>query len=692
MTTRDPPDVDLAMIRRETVLRIARRVILTSLVSVAIYAGFERWIALTPMPGLTPEVSSTALDRHGNLLRAWQVEDGIWRLPATQAETDAGYLAQLIAYEDGRFFDHAGVDLLAIARSAGQAIWYRRFVSGASTITMQVARLLRRETTKSLDGKIAQMRLAWALERRLSKREILNLYLTLAPFGGNLEGVRAASLAWFGKEPRRLIPAEAALLVALPQSPEARRPDRFPSIAFAARDRVLNRSMIKSVLTRESADAARNEPIPRKRKSFPKHAPHLTDQERFTGEAVALTVDLDLQSALERVVADHVETLPPLTSAALVVADHTTGEILASIGSPGLHDMARSGFVDMTRAVRSPGSALKPLIYGMAFEAGAAHPESVIDDSPASFGQYRPTNFDGQYRGPVSVRTALQLSLNIPAVTLLDAVGPASFLARMRRIGANPILPPQSVPGLAIGLGGVGMTLRILVASYAAIANEGMALPLIHRADTGHSARRFLSRRAAWYVADVLAGTPAPLDASNGQIAFKTGTTYGYRDAWAVGFDGRHVVGVWTGRPDAAPVAGMTGIRSAAPVLFRTFSVIGGERAAFPAPPREALIVSSHELPEPLRQVRATGSRQPEQQPDIVFPPNNARVQITSGEYIALKLRSGSPPFTWFVNGEPFATRELERDLAWRPQGPGHFVISVVDRYGRSDRSIFIME
>ncbi|MEM9062078.1 MAG: penicillin-binding protein 1C [Pseudomonadota bacterium] len=671
---------------------VERFVIISCLIATLLCAGFERWVRLAPIPDLSPEISATALDREDRLLRAWQVGDGIWRLPATHDRVDQGYLAQLIAYEDGHFYRHGGVDPVALVRSAAQAVWYRRLVSGASTITMQVARLLQGRTTRSFAGKLSQIRLALALERRFSKQHILDLYLTLAPFGGNLEGIRAASLTWLGKEPHRLTPAEAALLVALPQSPEARRPDRFPERLRAARNRVLDRIAKKGVISRESADAARSERIPNRRIPFPQFALHETDRIRIEAQSVALTLDRDLQAPLERLISDHAATLPPFASAAMIVADHRTGEVLASIGSPGIQETMRGGFVDMTRAVRSPGSALKPLIYGMAFEAGIAHPESIIDDRPSSFGQYRPTNFDGQYRGPVSVRTALQLSLNIPAVTLLDAVGPIALMARMRQSGAHPVLPPHSRPGLAIGLGGVGLSLRDLVSVFAGIANQGSAHPLTLRPGETRSPRQILSHQAAWHVADVLAGTPAPLDASNGRIAFKTGTSYGNRDAWAVGFDGQYVVGVWTGRPDAAPVPGMTGISAAAPLLFRAFSVIDPTPTPLAEAPEDALTVPASELPPPLRTVASGGVLRPIDQPEIVFPPDNAKVQVRPSAPLALKLRGGKPPFTWFVNGRPVATREIERELSWSPDGPGHVTISVVDRYGRSDRSSALMQ
>jgi len=657
------------------------------------WLGLDHWIATAPVPDLVPEVSATVLDRDGRLMRAYQVADGRWRLPVSLDQVDPGYVAQLLAYEDRRFYDHSGVDLIAMARAAGQAVLNGRPVSGASTLTMQVARLLQQTTTRTIGAKLAQIRLALAIERRLSKREILELYFTLAPFGGNIEGVRAASLTWFGKEPRRLTPAEAALLVALPQSPNSRRPDRAPEAARKARDRVLSRAVAKGTLPAGDATAARTEAIPNRRRAFPQFAPHLADRRRREAPDLSvhrLTLDRDLQASLETLIAERTTAMGPALSAAVMVADHATGEILATVGSPGLANDARQGFIDMTRAIRSPGSALKPLIYGLAFENGIAHPESLIEDRPTSFAGYVPTNFDKGYRGTVSVRTALQRSLNVPAVVLLDAVGPARMLARMRRAGMRPVLPPGKAPGLAIGLGGIGVRLADLVALYAALARGGTAVALHAIPGDTATGARVLSPGAAWQVADVLAGAPAPLAASNGQLAFKTGTSYGYRDAWAVGFDGRHVIGVWVGRPDAAPVPGITGIKTAAPILFEAFTRLKPEAEPLAPPPGDVLTISHAELPIPLRRVRSphglarTG-------PEIAFPPNGARVATGGGE-LALKVRAGQPPFTWLIDGMPVETMSLERETAWRPGGPGYVAIAVIDALGEAARARVFVE
>ncbi len=664
--------------------------------------------ALAPRLGAVP-TSPLVLDRHGRLLRAFTVADGRWRLPVTLGEVDPLFIRILLACEDRRFHDHGGVDVLALARAAQQWATNGRIVSGASTLTMQVARLLEGQPTRGLAGKTRQMVSALALERRLDKVAILERYLLLAPYGGNLEGIRAATLAWFGKEPGRLTPAQAALLVALPQAPEARRPDRDPVAAERARDRVLARAVAAGILDHDEAEAARREPVPHRRRPFPLLAPHATQRARVAHPDLAvqrLTLDADLQARLETLAAERALALGERLSLALLVADHGSGEILASVGSAGLLAGDREGFIDMTRAVRSPGSTLKPLIYGLAFEAGIGHPESLIEDRPSGFGRYVPANFDRDYQGTVTLRRALQLSLNIPAVKLLEAVGPARLVARLKRAGARPELPDLSPPGLAIGLGGVGLRLTDLVAVYGAIARGGRSLRLVENlsaspatgespaatsvAQDSPSQQRVLEAGAAWQVANILAGVPAPEAASAAGLAFKTGTSYGYRDAWALGFDGRHVIGVWAGRPDGAPVPGLTGITAAAPLLIDVFARLGPRQPLPPAPPG-VLQTTTAKLPPPLRQVGGSAATAG---PRIAFPPAGARLALAPGgeAELTLKVRDGQPPFTWFANGAPIAREPYARATRWRPAGPGFVSLAVVDAEGRSSRVRVFLE
>jgi len=654
---------------------------------------FDVWIDATEFPPLVADTSTEVLARDGTLLRAYTVADGRWRLAVSLDAVDPLYLDMLVAYEDKRFYRHPGVDGLALMRAAAQAAWNGRIVSGGSTLTMQVARLLEDSGTGRWKGKIRQARLALALERRLSKDQILALYLNRAPFGGNLEGVRAATRAYFGKDPARLSPAEAALLVALPQAPTSRRPDRFPDRAAEGRGRVLDRVVRAGLLPSDQAQAARRVPVPDTRHPFPALAPHLADR-ALAGDPTAplhrLTLDAQLQARLEGLARRAVQGRGAAISVAILVADHRSGEILASVGSPDFTDTARRGFVDMTQALRSPGSTLKPLVYGLAFDEGLAHPETLIEDRPTAFGQYRPVNFDGQYRGTIRLREALQQSLNIPVVALTEALGPARLMTHLRRAGMQPELPGDDTPGLAIALGGLGVTLEDLARLYAALANGGRPVPLIWRADAepGAPGPRVLSPEAAWQVADILRGTPAPPAAPQGVLPFKTGTSYGHRDAWAVGFDGEHVVAVWMGRADGTPVPGAFGGELAAPVLFEAFARLKPRLAPLPPPPPAVLLVSNAELPQPLRRFRprdAVFAPMPGG-PVLAYPPDGALLEL-GDTGLVVKLSDGTPPFTLLLDGAPALTGLRTREVVLPAPGPGFVTLSVIDANGLAARA-----
>jgi penicillin-binding protein 1C len=646
----------------------------------------------------TLPVSTEVVDRNGLLLRPFTT-DGRWRLPVTVERVDRRFIDMLIAYEDQRFATHHGIDWSGMARAAVQfAMAGGKIVSGGSTLTMQVARLLESGSTRSLDAKIRQMVHADRLEAELSKDDILTLYLTLAPYGGNIEGVRAASLAYFGKEPGRLTTAEAALLVALPQSPEARRPDLNADAAKLARDTVLDRMVTAGVMQQEEADAAKGEPIPTARREFPMLAAHLA-QEATTADpasrSIPLTIDRKLQQALEKLGTTRAAPLGDEVSVAILVADQETGDVLASVGSAGLFKSTADGFVDMTKAVRSPGSTLKPLIYGLGFELGLAHPESLIEDRTTAFGAYVPVNFDNFTRGTVTIHQALVESLNIPAVIVLDAVGTARLVSRMKRAHAEPQLPDATLPGLAIGLGGVGITLRDLVSLYAAMARGGMPVHLNDgvgpHVETSGSEAPVLDPVAAWYVSSILRDVPPPTTGLGSRIAFKTGTSYGYRDAWAVGYDGKTVVGVWVGRPDGIPVPGISGIKAAAPILFEAFDRIG-PTTPFAAPPAGVIQAANPDLPEPLRRFRHPNDNRTARDPapEISFPEDGSDLDLGTsagdGQPLVVKVRNGAPPFTFFANGAPFEQAAFTRQGMWQPDGPGYVTVSVVDAKGRSDQ------
>ena len=674
------------------------------------YGGIRvamREIGPPPLDAAAP-LSATVLDREGRLLRAFTSPEGRWRLPVEPSEVDQRYLAMLFAFEDRRFRSHGGVDPIGMMRAVYQAMTHGRLVSGGSTLTMQTARLLEARHDRTAMGKLRQMVRAWQIEERLGKDEILGLYLRLAPFGGNIEGVRAAALAYFGKEPRRLSLGEAALLVALPQSPEARRPDRHAAAARAARDRVLDVAVAQGVIQAADAARAKTEAVSSQRREFPKHAAHLAEAEIRREPATAthrLTLDRVLQASLEQLAETHVASLGQKLSAAILALDHTTGEVLAYVGSAGYLDDARQGAIDMVQAVRSPGSTLKPFIYGLGFEQGFAHPETLIEDRPARFGTYAPKNFDDEFHGTVTVRAALAGSLNIPAVRMLEAVGPQRLVGRFRRAGIDPVLPQDSEPTLAVGLGGVGLRLEDIAQMYASLARGGEVRALLWRqAGAGSSKaladarrapaapKRILDPVAAWYVSDILKDAPPPPAAVGGRIAYKTGTSYGYRDAWAAGYDGRHTVVVWVGRPDGSSTLGLTGRTAAAPILFDAFQRLGSRRVGLPAAPAGAIVASGADLPGPLKRFRDAGagdgaaSREPPVL--IAFPPDRAELEVDASEAseVVLKADGGALPLTWLVDGAPIPSEPAGREAVWQPVGRGFTKLSVIDAEGRADR------
>jgi penicillin-binding protein 1C len=646
------------------------------------------------------KISTTVIDRNGKLLRAYAMTDGRWRLPVdARTSVDPGYLNILLGYEDKRFYNHHGVDPLALGRAALQLVTRGEIVSGGSTITMQLARLIEPRQQRSISAKIRQAVRALQIERQMSKDQILDLYLALAPFGGNLEGLRAASIAYFGKEPKRLSLAESALLVALPQSPEHRRLDRHPGNARVARDRVLERMVGEGRVSAADAMQAKSVSVPKLRKPMPILAPHSADQATSLHKdrpIIKLALDAGIQRALEGLARDRAAALGNNISIGLIAVDNESGDVLAHVGSPDYFDDRRAGQVDMTRAVRSPGSTLKPFIYGLAFEDGFVHPESLIEDRPVRFGSYAPENFDMSFQGTVPVRKALQLSLNVPAIALLDRVGASRLSSRLKQAGGNLVLPPGEAPGLAMGLGGVGITLQDLVQLYTGVARLGSSKPLreIMQANGGddRESLRLMDLVAAWQVGNVLIGTPPPENAAHNRIAFKTGTSYGYRDAWSVGFDGRMTIGVWVGRPDGAPVPGLVGRTAAAPILFDAFARTGKLPAPLPKAPKGVLIASNAKLPLPLRRFRPVGElirTGSDQALHIQFPLNGSRIDASGGEgqlsAVPVKVAGGVLPMTVLVNGMAAGELDSRRQRLVDPPGLGFVRLTVMDAMGTAD-------
>jgi penicillin-binding protein 1C len=645
--------------------------------------------------------SVVVTDHDGGILRAFETEEGAWRLPTTADDVDPRYLALLRAYEDQRFEEHMGVDPLAVGRAAWQWASSGHIVSGASTLTMQAARLLE-PRPRSLGAKLYQMARALQLEERLSKPTILSVYLTLAPFGGNLEGVRAASLAYFGKEPRRLSLGEAALLVALPQSPERLRPDRHPEAALAARAKVLHRLAEHRILSATDVADALSEPLPRTRLAFPFLAPHLTEHlaaKAAPGSTIATTIDRGLQSGLEALAKREMLRFDDAGNLAIVVVESRTHAVRAYLGSADF--FGPQGQIDLARAQRSPGSALKPFIYGLAFDDRVVHPASLIDDEPVRFGDYVPRNFDRQFQGTVSVREALQQSLNVPAVALLDRVGAVRFVGELRASGAQlGFQRLVGTPSLPVALGGLGISLADLTMLYTVFPDGGEVTALRVTNDASRPPVRLMGAAAAWYVTDILRGSPLPEGFAQAlgltrarDIAFKTGTSYGFRDAWAIGYSPDYTVGVWVGRADGSPRPGHYGRNTATPILLKAFDLLPPDRNGFGDAPVETLTVGVNgELPPGLRHFvpdrggpMRPGAGAP---PRILFPPDGAVVEWRAADGahggLPLKAEGGAKPLAWIVNGAPLQWTSGVPTMAWQPDGEGFARIAVVDAEGRS--------
>jgi penicillin-binding protein 1C len=529
--------------------------------------------------------------RDGSPLRAFPDRAHIWRHPVRVDEVSARYVEAVIAYEDRYFYWHPGVNPFALIRAAGQWIWLGHVVSGGSTITMQVARMLDPGGHNVL-GKLRQIARAVQLELRYSKREILELYLAYAPMGGVLEGVEAASRAYLGKSSRSLSHADAALLAVLPQSPSRLRPDRFPARARAARDKVLER--LVPIWGASVVSDARQEPVIAQTLREPQLAPLFAERVRKLyprARRVDTTLDIGTQAIVEQIVQARLALLPPRVSMATLVVDNATLEVRAYAGSADFADNERFAHVDMVQGKRSPGSALKPFLYGLALDEGLIHSESLLADVPQSFSGYQPGNFQANFSGPVSVTEALRKSLNVPAVEVLERLGPQRFVSLLRRGGLRLDLPRGGEPNLSVILGGAAVNLEGLVGAYTAFARGGIAGRPRYAADAPVEEARMLSEGAAYIIRDLLeSGGPLTRQVEGGigsrlGIMWKTGTSFGFRDAWAVGVSDRYTVGVWIGRPDGTPNPGFFGANIAAPLLVDLFSAIDDGHPARRAPP-----------------------------------------------------------------------------------------------------------
>jgi penicillin-binding protein 1C len=672
--------------------------------------------------------SKEVLAADGRLLRPFPAAGGVWRLRTGATDVDPRYLALLLAAEDRHFRTHGGVDAGALVRAAWQYARSGRIVSGGSTLSMQTARLLEPHR-RSVAGKLHDMLRAWQLEARFDKDTILSMYLTLAPFGGNVEGVRAASLVWFGHDAAHLSEQEAALLVAIPQSPARRRPDRHAAAADRAAGRLVARLRASGALPAAwSADSAMaSVAVPRPRHDLPRlaalfcaglarTAPSgapvrstiLVAPVRSTifaapvrstifAAPVRSTIDFALQRRLEDLLTREMGAEAPEVGVAAMIVDNATRAVRASVGGrgPGLP----GADLDLTEARRSPGSALKPFIYGMAFDAGLLHPLTLIGDAPGLVPGYAPHNFDTTYHGAVTAQTALRQSFNVPAVQVLARVGPDRFVAALRQAEARVAIPGRH-PSLAVALGGLGISLSDMVMLYAALGDDGRVAPLRRAAGDAAARVAFMGPLAVYYLRQVLEGSPPPpgmaYAALTGgrSVAFKTGTSYGFRDAWAVGYSSTSTVGVWTGRVEGTPRPGSVGRAAAAPLMLQAFGLLPPEEDAVPPPPPGAILADgTGQLPAGLRRLGPAPETMPHR-PVLDYPPPGATIDLVraAGAYqpVTLRVRGGTQPFRWMVNGRPVPGHEAE--LRWVPDGPGSAMVTVIGADDLAVRGSFRME
>ncbi|NSL92649.1 penicillin-binding protein 1C [Acetobacter syzygii] len=608
--------------------------------------------------------------RDHTLLDGHTSRDGFWRLPVESQNVDPTYITLLLTTEDHRFESHPGVDPQALTRAIWQLAQHGHIVSGGSTLAMQTSRLLTPHR-HTWGGKLRDILRALQLEWHFGRQGVLNLYLTLAPEGTNIEGIRAASLLYFGHEPSHLTSTEAAFLVTLPRRPAALRPDRHPNTLLNAAQRTLQRATSLRPVAWPTPDT----------RGVPHDAPELAGHFISTGRngVVVTTLDARLQRNVRQELASHPAPLRG-TFAALIV-DHER-QIIAWVG--GSEHKAPGNAIDAVLAPRSPGSTLKPFVYGMAFEKGWMTPHTRVRDSRLAIGGYAPRDFDHAFRGETTVSEALQLSLNVPAIQALERVGPSRFMDRLSSCGVRLRLPEnpdgtQSAPSLAIVLGGAGISLHDLTMLYAALDHNGYVTPL-HHEPTGPKATTsetvLLSSRANADIRTILRGTAPPAGlASWEDVAFKTGTSYGNRDGWAMASTPQATVGVWAGRPDGTASPGLTGRGTAGPVLADLLSLVSlphKSASTASAQPHRAVAVLS-----PALRVLQHG-----QAPQIIFPRNHSEIESRSSDGtmvpIGLEGSGGHPPYHWYINGTPLNVPPGAQP-SWTPDAPGFAHVTLTD-------------
>lgn len=582
---------------RKRTRKVRRRIKLT------LFALFLVWyIQCLPDQLFTDSTSTVLLDRHHALLGARIAADGQWRFPETKAVPPKVAVC-LVEFEDRNFQLHLGISLKGLARAIVQNTEEGKVVSGGSTLTMQLARLMRKNPPRTYAGKLYEMILATRIEFSYSKQEILALYASHAPFGNNVVGLDAASWRYFGRSPEKLSWAESATLAVLPNAPGLIYPGKNHTLLLQKRNRLLKRLWQTGRIDHTTYALALTEPLPGKPLPLPNLAPHLLDQcikEGWKGKQIRSTLRRDVQEKAVKQLEIHHRQLADnrIMNGAVIVTDVHTGEILAYVGNTASTETEHGNAVNCIVAPRSTGSILKPLLYGKCLESGTITPKMLVPDIPSQFGSFSPKNYAGSFDGLVPADRALSRSLNIPMVHLLSRYGVTKFRDDLRRFGFSTIVRPAEHYGLSLILGGSEVTLSDLNDVYTRLAQQlktGKQTTVSTLKRPAEKRRSFTMDRGCIYTMfDAMLEVNRPdednnwrIFSSSQKIAWKTGTSFGFRDAWAVGVTPDYVVSVWIGNADGEGRPGLTGVKAAAPLLFDVFRQLPRSQQWFPRPKAE---------------------------------------------------------------------------------------------------------
>lgn len=559
---------------------------------------------LFPFPEhkLTPPSSTRVLDRHGQPLRYFLASDDMWRFPVTLDQVAPDFITALIASEDRHFYHHPGVNPFSALRSLWLNIRYHRTISGASTIPMQLARLADPKS-RTWKAKIIESFRAIQLCFHYSKEQILTWYINLTPYGANVVGVGAAAWYYFDKTPQGLSLGEIALLTVLPRAPNRYNPIKHPEKAKEVRNRVLRHFGEQNIFESWRIAQSLERPLLAKRAQIPRQAPHFSYWLYANSPAKAVissTLDSSMQSIAEKQVQNRIDSLrrEAIGNVAVVVLDTRTREVLAHVGSANFWDNSHQGQVDNCLSKRSPGSTLKPFLYALAFDQGHLIPDSVLLDVPTDFAGYTPENYGRSYLGLVTARDALSLSLNVPAARLLSQCGLHAFYNLLGHAGLSTIDKPPAHYGLSLALGGCEVRLIDLVTAYTALVQGGSFQPFVLELDGKNlSGQSLFSPEASRLTLDILSTVTRPTQAQAWEftrdmpaVAWKTGTSFGHRDAWAIGLSQDLAIGVWVGNPDGSQCQNISGVRHAGPLLFDLFRTLARGQTMLPQPVAPRLI------------------------------------------------------------------------------------------------------